>query len=104
LKVITKPGEVIAWGVGTGSLEEEGLAERAVGLVARVEPLADAGHMELVLAVPTLHRRNRFVNGMQHAVTDEALFHAVQFLVDVALPEKDRRDDVTVARLQQIPD
>lgn len=35
----------------SSSLPEEGLAERAVALVARVEPLADTTDMELVVAV-----------------------------------------------------
>jgi len=41
------------------SLEEESLAQWAVGLVARVEPLADASDVELVFAVFALHTGKR---------------------------------------------
>lgn len=37
------------------SLEEESLAQRTVGLVRSIKPLANAGNVELVLAVSALH-------------------------------------------------
>jgi hypothetical protein len=38
------------------SLEEECLAQGTIRLIGSVEPLADAGDMELVSAVLALHR------------------------------------------------
>ena len=43
------------------SLEEESLAQWAVRLVTRVEPLADASDVELVFAVFALHTGKRTV-------------------------------------------
>jgi hypothetical protein len=71
------------------SLEEEGLAQRAVTLVAGVEPFANTGNMEFVLAVAALHGRQRTICGMEHAVADGALLHTFSLFVDVALPLQD---------------
>lgn len=60
--------------------------------------------MELVLAVVALHRGETSVNTMEDAVTDVALFNAVHLLVDVGLPQEDGRDNISVARLDQVPD
>jgi hypothetical protein len=86
------------------SLEEESLAERAVTLVARVEPLADARYVELVFAVLARHSREALVGRVQDAVADETLLDALYLFVDVALPEEDCGDDVAITNLQEIPD
>jgi hypothetical protein len=80
------------------------LAERTIGLVARAEPLADACDVELVLAVLALHVWKAPVDSMHHAVADIALFNAVHLLVDVALPQQNGRDDVSVALLNEVLD
>ena len=41
---------------------------------------------------------------MQHAVANEALFHAVNLLVDVALPEEHGRYDISIPDLKQVTD
>ena len=80
------------------------MAQRAVALVAGLEPLSDARHVELVFAVLARHSREALVGWMQDAVADETLLDALYFFVDVALPEEDCGDDVTIANLQKIPD
>ena len=60
--------------------------------------------MELVLAVFAWESRQALVRGVQHAVADEAVFDALDFLVDVALPEQNCRDDISVPDLQQVFD
>jgi hypothetical protein len=84
--------------------EEISLAQWAVGLVARLEPLLNAGHMELVLAVLARQSWQRLVCRVKHTVTDEAVFHPFDLFVDVRLPEEDGRDDVSVSQLQQVLD
>jgi hypothetical protein len=74
--------------VWSSSLEEECLAQGAVRFVGGVEPLADTGNVELVLAVPALHRGNGSVIGVQHTVADVALLDSGHFLVNVALPQQ----------------
>ena len=59
------------------SLPEEGLAERAIALVRRVEPLADAADVELVVAVLAGKFGQTFVCGVQSAVADAAVFDTV---------------------------
>jgi len=80
------------------------LAKRAVALVAGLEPLSDARHVELVLAVLARHSWEALVGRMQDAVADETLLDALYLFVDVALPEEDCGDDVTITNLQEIPD
>jgi len=60
--------------------------------------------VELVFAVAALHGGQGPVGGVEHAVANSALFHAFSFLVNVALPLQDGRNDVTVARLDQVAD
>lgn len=84
--------------------EEVGLAEWTVALVTGLEPLADAADVELVLAVLTRHAGQRLVRRVEHAVADEALFHAVDLLIDITLPQQHCRYNVTVPDLQQVAD
>jgi len=86
------------------SLEEECLAKGAVTLVGRVEPLADTSYVELVFAVAALHGGKGPIGRVLHAVANSALFHAFSLLVNVALPLQDGRNDVTIARLDQVAD
>jgi len=58
--------------------------------------------MELVLAVPTLHRGNTPISGMEHTVTDVALFDSCHLLVDIAFPKQNSGDNITVPRLDKI--
>ena len=60
--------------------------------------------MELVTAVLAGQRRQAAVRGVQHAVADVALLDALHLFVDVGLPKEDGRDDVAVARLDQVTD
>lgn len=69
------------------SLPEECLAERTVALVARVEPLAYAIDMELVVTVLAGQGWQTAVRTMQHAVADRALLNTVHLIVNVLLPE-----------------
>ena len=86
------------------SLPEEGLTERAVRLVGGIEPLADATNMELVATVLARQLGQTAVGSVQRAVANAAVLDAVHLLVDVLLPKKDRRDNVTVTRLNQVAD
>jgi len=70
-----------------GSLEEECLTMRTVGLVTGLEPLANTSNVELHLASLALHLRQRLVNYLQYLHTDHAIFYTIHFLVDVVLPE-----------------
>ena len=80
------------------------MTERALALVAGFKPLADAGHVEFVLAVLARHARETLVGGVHHTVADHAVFHALDLLVQVALPKKHCRDNVTVPLLKQVFD
>lgn len=56
------------------------------------------------MAVAAGKIRQAAVGAVQHAVANVAFFYALHLLVDVALPEQDGRDDVAVARLDQVSD
>ena len=92
------------WRLFSYSLPEECLAERAVALVAGVEPLADAIDMELVVAVLAGKGWQTAVRAVQNAVADRALLHTVHLVVNVLFPKQDRADDVTITRLDQVAD
>ena len=69
---------------------ERSLAQRASRFVGRREPLVEAGAMELVLARLARQPREAVVAGVENAVTDWALLHALKLLVEIALPRADR--------------
>ena len=78
--VRTKAVVVIGFCVGEDvgvSLPEERLAERAIALVRRVEPFADAADMELVSAVLAGKFGQTLVRGVQYTVTDATVFDTV---------------------------
>jgi len=60
--------------------------------------------VELVFAVAALHGGKGPIGRVLHAVANSALFHAFSLLVNVALPLQDGRNDVTIARLDQVAD
>ena len=59
---------------------EGALAERAVGLLARVEPLVQAGRVELVVARAALELGQRARGGVDDRVADGALLDALEDL------------------------
>ena len=59
---------------------EGALAERAVGLLARVEPLIQAGRVELVVARAALELGQRARGGVDDRVADGALLDALEDL------------------------
>lgn len=69
---------------------EGSLAQRASRFVGRREPFVEAGAVELVLARLACQPRQAMVAGVENAVTDWALLHALELLVEVALPRADR--------------
>ena len=69
---------------------ERSLAQRASRFVGRREPLVEAGAMELVLARLARQPWEAVVAGVENAVTDWALLHALKLLVEIALPRVDR--------------
>lgn len=69
---------------------ERSLAQRASRFVGRGEPLVEAGAVELVLARLARQSRQVVVAGVENAVTDWALLHALKLLVEIALPRADR--------------
>ena len=87
-----------------GSLPEEGLAQWAIALVALIEPLADAGNVELIATVTARQGRQATVCTVQNTEADVALFDAFHLVIDVSLPEEDSTDDVAVARLDEVAD
>jgi len=58
--------------------------------------------MELVIAVAARQRGEAPVRAMQHAIADAAILDAIHLVVDIALPEQDRTNDVAVTRLDEI--
>ena len=69
---------------------ERSLAQRASRFVGRREPLVEAGAMELVLARLARQPWEAVVAGVENAVTDWAFLHALELLVEIALPCADR--------------
>lgn len=69
--------------------EEIGLTERTVALVAGSEPFADAGDVELVLAVLAGHAWEALVSWVEHTVANAAVFNSFDLFVDVGFPEQD---------------
>lgn len=80
------------------------MAQWTVALVACSEPLADAGDVELVLAVLAWHAWQTLVGWVEDTVADEAVLNAVDLLVDVGFPEENGRDDVSIPDLEEILD
>jgi len=72
----------------TSSSPEELLTERAIALVRRVEPLADAANMELVATVLARQLGQALVRSVQHAVANQTLFDTLHLAVDVGLQRR----------------
>ena len=64
----------------SGQCSEGALAQRAVGLLARVEPLVQAGRVELVVARAALELGQRARGGVDDRVADRALLDALEDL------------------------
>ena len=62
------------------------MAQRAVGLLARVEPLVQAGRVELVVAGAALELGQRARRRVDDGIADRALLDALEDLVDVLAP------------------
>jgi len=58
--------------------------------------------MELVLAILARHAGQAPVCWMEHTIANIAFLYAVDLFIDVAFPEEDGRDDVTIADLQEV--
>ena len=84
--------------------EEICLAEWAIALITGLEPFPDTANVELILAVLTRHSWETFVRVVQNTIANKAFFNTFNFFVNVAFPQKDSRDNISISDLQQIFD
>jgi hypothetical protein len=72
--------------------------------VALTEPLADAGHVEFVLACLARHLRETLVGFVDYTIANVAILNPVYLPLDVSLPSEDSRDDVPILELNDLSD
>jgi hypothetical protein len=72
--------------------------------VALTEPLADAGHVEFVLACLARHLGETLVGFVDYAVANVAILNAVDLLLYVSFPSEDSRYDVSILELNDLSD
>jgi len=72
--------------------------------VALTEPLADAGHVEFVLACLARHLGEALVGFVDYTVANVAILNTVNLLLYVSLPSEDSRNDVSILELNDLPD
>ena len=72
--------------------------------MALTEPLADAGHVEFVLACLARHLGETLVGFVDNTVANVAILYTFYFPLNVSLPSEDSRDDVPILELNDLSD
>lgn len=72
--------------------------------MALTEPLADAGHVEFVLACLARHLGKTLVGFVNYTVANVAILNTIYLPLDISLPSEDSRDDVPILELNDLSD